>query len=202
MSRPAAERTCVHDACTTRLSRYNESPRCSIHEGHPAEPATPPWLPEPGSRHAETRPWEGALFKPSTKSRRGVCSRTGCTEAAVWAWLEQRPGFTPAGWRAFCEGHLPYTADQLAADRALNELSSRLHAAERAQRDRLITKAMAANGVTWAPTDRRPICIGCNHRIQHGEDHARLLRVDADPVVVHADCATADVLADACYLVA
>jgi hypothetical protein len=115
----------------------------------------------------------------------------------VWAWLEQRPAFHPAGWRAFCDGHLPYTADQLAADRALNELRSRLHTAESTQRDRLFAEETAAKGVTWPPSDRRPICIGCDQLIRHGEDHARLLRVDADPLVVHADCVTADVLADA-----
>lgn len=202
MSRPAAERTCVHDACTTRLSRYNPSPFCSIHEGHPAEPDTPRWLADPGARHAETRPWDATLFRPSTKDGRGRCSRTGCTEAAVWAWLEQRPGFTPTGWQALCDDHLPYTADQLAADRALTELTSRLHAAERSQRDRIITEEMAAKGITWPPPDRRPICIGCDHPIHYGEDHSRLLRVGADPVLVHADCATADVLTEAGYLVA
>lgn len=191
------ERTCTHDGCTTRLSRYNERQLCSIHEGHPAESVTPRWLAAPGTCHAETRPWDGSLFRLSTKGGRGLCSRTRCTKRAVWAWLEQRAGFHPAGWYAFCDDHLPYTADQLAADRALNELSSRLHAAACSQRDRLLAEEMAANDVTWPPLDRPPICIGCGHPILYGEDHARLLRADADPVVVHADCATADVLADA-----
>lgn len=197
------QRTCCHGDCSTRLSRYNRSAFCSIHEGHPpVDVDAPAVLAAPGCRHAETRPWDASLFRPSTKAGRGLCSRPSCTRRAVWAWLEQRPGFHPAGWNAFCDDDLPYTADQLTADAVLNELGARLHAAERAQRDRLAVEALAARGITWHPASQYPSCIGCDHRIVFGEDHSRLLRPGHDPLVVHAECVTVDVLIDAGWIAA